>query len=360
MTNRVKIMILERVERVRAYMRSQQLEQLVITQPQSIYYLTGEWVMPLDRLDALILTMDNISMLCYNLAVIEPENCKTVIYNDMGRALPCLFEMLERVPTGVDGGMPTRFSLPLMHELEGIKVEVSDCVERARMIKDGDEIKRLAHASELTDQVFNRAFLRVTEGMTEIDIARIFTDEFSACGAGVFPGLPMVAIGAGTADPHHSTDSAKLRQGDAIMVDTGMRIDGYYSDTTRTVFLGLPNDEQRRVYQTVLEANMAAIDAIRPGALLWDVDAAARNVINRAGYGEYFTHKTCHGVGIDFHEAPTCRDDNPVVLEQGMAFSVEPGIYLPGKFGVRIEDLAIVTPEGALIVTHCDKALTVL
>lgn len=358
--NRVTNMNADRVERVRAHMRAQHIEQLVITQPQSIYYLTDEWVMPLDRLDALILTLDSASMLCYNLAVIEPANCKTVIYSDMGQALPCLFELLKRVPTGVDGGMPARFGLPLIEALSGVRVEVSDCVERARMVKDADEIALLAHASELTDTVFKRAFGRVAAGMTETDIAHLFADEFAACGAGIFPGLPMAAVGAGTADPHHSTGSARLQNGDALMVDTGMRIDGYYSDTTRTVFLGLPGAEQRRVYQTVLESNMEAIAAIRPGALLWDVDAAARRVIARAGYGEYFTHKTCHGVGIDFHELPTCRDDCPVVLEPGMAFSVEPGIYLPGRFGVRIEDLAIVTPDGARIVTHCDKALTVL
>lgn len=350
----------KRVERVRAQMRAQQIEQLIVTQPQSIYYLTGEWVSPLDRLDALVLTHDSASMLCYNLAVIEPENCKTVIYSDMGRALPCLFELLRRVPTGIDGGMPARFSLPVAQELAGTPVKACDCVELARMVKDEDEIERLKYASEQTDRVFERAFARAKPGMSEEEIARVFAQEFEAVGAGVFPGLPMVAVGAGTADEHHSTGKARLRMGDALMSDTGMRMNGYYSDTTRTVFMGAPSDEQRRVYQIVLEANLAAIDAIRPGALLWDVDAAARRVITRAGYGEYFTHKTCHGVGIDFHELPTCRDDCPVVLEPGMAFSVEPGIYLPGKFGVRIEDLAIVAPGGAQIVTHCNKALTAL
>lgn len=173
----------------------------------------------------------------------------------------------------------------------------------------------------------------------------------------MFPGLPMVAFGADTAEPHATTGAYRLKPGDAIMTDTGMRINGYYSDTTRTAFLGPMSDRQRRVYETVLRANEAAIEATRPGALLADVDRAARRVIERAGWGEYFTHKTSHGVGIDFHELPADRADCPVVLEPGMAFSIEPGIYLPGEFGVRIEDLAIVTPDGNLIATHCGKRL---
>lgn len=349
-----------RLERVRGLMRRRQLEQLIITQPQSIYYLAGEWVAPMDRLDALIITGDDVRMLCYNLAVIEPENCKTVIYSDMGRALPCLMELMERVPTGIDGGMAARFCLPLIEAMPEVRFTASDCVDAARMIKDADEIERLIYASELTDRVFRDSFARIEAGMSERELARVFCERFEAEGAGVFPGLPMVAFGANSAEPHASTGTYRLRPGDAIMVDTGMRINGYYSDTTRTAFLGSASDRQRRVYDTVLRANEAAIAAARPGALLSDVDRAAREVISRAGLGEFFTHKTSHGVGIDFHELPTDRDDCAVVLEPGMAFSIEPGVYLPGEFGVRIEDLAIVTFSGNIIATHCDKQILVI
>ena len=134
-----------RLERVRGLMRRRRLEQLIITQPQSIYYLTGEWVAPMDRLDALIITGDDVRMLCYNLAVIEPENCKTVIYSDMGRALPCLMELMERVPTGIDGGMAARFCLPLIEAMPEVRFTASYCVDAARMICDALKDRVVIH-----------------------------------------------------------------------------------------------------------------------------------------------------------------------------------------------------------------------
>lgn len=353
-------MNISRIERVRKLMRERDLEQLIITQPQAIYYLTGQWVAPMDRLDALVVTQYDVRVICYNLAIIDAPDCKTIVYDDMSRALPSLKEVMLNVPTGIEGDMSARFCIPLMEDMCDIRFTSSNCVDVARMVKDEDEIERLAYASALTDDVFRESFARVEVGMTERDLAKVFCERFEAHGAGVFPGVPMAAFGPGTADPHASTGDRRLKSGDAIMVDTGMRINGYYSDTTRTAFFGEVSDEQRRVYDIVLRANEAAIAAVYPGALLNDIDSAAREVISRAGYGQYFTHKTSHGVGIDFHEMPSVRADQQIVLEPGMAFSIEPGIYLPGKFGVRIEDLAIVDAQGVNIVTHCDKALIVI
>jgi Xaa-Pro dipeptidase len=145
-----------------------------------------------------------------------------------------------------------------------------------------------------------------------------------------------------------------------VLVDTGKRINGYYSDTTRTVFFGQCTKEQQEVYDIVLRANAAGIAAIRPGIDFREVDQAARKVIEDAGYGECFFHKTCHGIGIDYHERPTDRSDASYILQEGMAFSVEPGIYLEGKFGVRIEDLLIVTADGSRTATHCPKKLEII
>lgn len=353
-------MNIPRIERVRKLMRESGLEQLIITQPQAIYYLTGKWVSPMDRLDALVLTQYDVRIVCYNLAVIDVPNCKTIVYDDMSRALPSLKEVMLNVPTGIEGDMSARFCIPLIKDMRDIKFASSNCVDVARMVKDEDEINRLKYASALTDDVFRESFARIEAGMTERDLAKVFCERFEAHGAGVFPGVPMAAFGSGTADPHASTGDRRLKSGDAIMVDTGMRINGYYSDTTRTAFCGEISDEQKRIYDIVLRANEAAIAAVHPGALLNDVDSAAREVISKAGFGQYFTHKTSHGVGIDFHEMPSVRADQQIVLEPGMAFSIEPGIYLPDKFGVRIEDLAIVDAHGVNVVTHCDKSLMVI
>ena len=144
------------------------------------------------------------------------------------------------------------------------------------------------------------------------------------------------------------------------MVDTGKRIDGYYSDMTRTVFFRSATDEQRRVYDIVLEANLAAIAAVKPGVPLADIHQAAADVIARAGYGAYYPHRTSHGIGIDYHEEPFDVAGRRLPVEENMCFSIEPGIYLPGRFGVRIEDLVVVTPEGCSLLNHAPKAFEVV
>ncbi|MBQ8654711.1 MAG: aminopeptidase P family protein [Clostridia bacterium] len=353
-------MIQERLERVRARMRAHGLDQLIITQPQAIYYLTGLWCNPMDRLDALIVTQERCRMLCYVLAVIEPEDCEVSIYSDTGVTNPRLSDLLESGVTGVDGYMHSRFLLPLMQLRPDLHMRVSSCVEEARMIKTDAEIALLRRASEVTDDVFADAFSKIREGMTELELGAVFSDSFLAHGVGRFAGDPMVCFGAGSSEPHHTPGNARLKPGDAICVDTGKRIDGYYSDMTRTVFFRSASEEQRKVYQVVLEANMAALSLIRPGVLLSDIHEAACKVIRDAGYGDYYPHRTSHGIGIDFHEEPFDVVGRALPVEEGMCFSVEPGIYLPGRFGVRIEDLVVVTRDGYSLLNHSPKELTII
>lgn len=353
-------MIQNRLERVRAAMKRHGLAQLIVTQPQSMYYLTGLWANPMDRLDALIITQEHCRALCYVLAVIEPEDCEVTIYSDTGETLDRLSALLEGGDTGVDGYMHSRFLLPLQKLRPDLRLHVSSCVEETRMIKDEEEIARLRYASEVTDSVFADALPRLTEGMTEIELGQLFSDSFERHGVGRFAGNPMVCFGAGSAEPHHSPGDARLKPGDAVSVDTGKRINGYYSDMTRTVFFRSCSEEQRRVYQTVLEANMAALEQVRPGALYSDVHRAACRVIAEAGYAEFYPHNTSHGIGIDYHEEPFYSNRIPITLQEGMCFSVEPGIYLPGRFGVRIEDLVVVTRDGFSRLNHASKDLTII
>lgn len=353
-------MLDNRVQRVRARMKMHGLEQVIITQPQGIYYLTDEWVEPHDRLDALVVTLEDCRMLCYNLAVIRPKDCEVSIYSDVGETVERLSALLDARPTGVDGWMHSRFLLPLMRLRPDIRLEVSSCVEEARMYKEPDEIARLRVASEVTDQVFADAFGRLREGMTELELGAVFSDCFAAHGVGRFQGDPMVCFGAGSAEPHHAPGNARLKPGDAVCVDTGKRVNGYYSDMTRTVFFRSVSDEQRRVYEVVLEANLAALAAVRPGVPIADIHEAAMDVIRRAGYGEYYPHRTSHGIGIDYHEEPFDVGGRRLPVEEGMCFSIEPGIYLPGRFGVRIEDLVVVTRDGCSLLNHAPKELSVI
>lgn len=353
-------MLENRLARVRERMREHGLEQIIITQPQGIYYLTDMWVEPHDRLDALIVTHKACRMLCYNLAVIEPGDCEVSIYSDTGETVSRLSALLEEVPTGVDGYMHSRFLLPLMALRPDLKCAVSTCVEEARMIKTPDEVQRLRRASEVTDQVFAAAFQRLREGMTELELGAVFSDCFAEAGVGRFHGDPMVCFGPGSAEPHHAPGEARLKPGDAVMVDTGKRIDGYYSDMTRMVFFRSVTEEQRRVYDVVLRANEAAIAAVKPGVPIDRIHQAAVDVIAEAGYGAYYPHRTSHGIGIDYHEEPFDVGGRCLPVQENMCFSIEPGIYLPGRFGVRIEDLVVVTKDGCSLMSHAEKGLVVI
>lgn len=353
-------MIQNRLDRVRAQMRAHGLEQLIVTQPQAIYYLTGLWCNPMDRLDALVITHERCRMLCYVLAVIEPEDCEVTVYSDTGATIPSLSGLLEGGVTGVDGYFQSRFLLPLMQLRPELPLRVSSCVEEARMRKTDEEILLLRRASEVTDDVFADAFGQLREGMTELELGAVFSDSFLAHGVGRFAGDPMVCFGAGSAEPHHTPGNAPLRPGDSVCVDTGKRVDGYYSDMTRTVFFRSVSEEQRKVYEIVLEANLAALSIIRPGVLMSEIHEAACKVIRDAGYGDFYPHRTSHGIGIDYHEEPFDIVGRPLPVEEGMCFSVEPGIYLPGCFGVRIEDLVVVTRDGYSLLNHAPKELTVI
>lgn len=341
-------------------MRESGLPQIVITQPQAIYYLTDMWVDPHDRLDALVVTQHGCRMLCYVLAVIEPDDCDVTIYDNTALTVERLASLLDACPTGVDGYLHSRFLLPLMAQRPDITFSVSACVEDARMIKEPDEIERLRYASEVTDLVFADAFAQLREGMTELELGGIFSDCFEKRGVGRFHGDPMVCFGASAAEPHHRPGDVRLKPGDTVSVDTGKRVNGYYSDMTRTVFFRSVTPEQREVYEVVLAANLAALAAIKPGVPLGDIHRAACDVIERAGYGDFYPHRTSHGIGIDYHEEPFDVQGQILPVREGMCFSVEPGIYLPGKFGVRIEDLVVATKTGYSLLNHAPKELTVV
>lgn len=350
----------ERLERVRAAMRRHSLDQIIVTQPQAIYYLTGLWCNPMERLDALVITENCCRMLCYVLAVIEPEECEVSVYADTGVTVQRLSELLDSGRTGVDGFMGSRFLLPLMQQRPDLVLSVSSCVEEARMIKTEDEIRRLRRASEVTDEVFGEVFSCLREGMTERELCGILLDCFAQRGVARTSGTPLVSFGEGSADPHHEPCENRLKKGDTVWIDVGRRIDGYHSDMTRTVFFGSCSGEQQKIYETVLAANQAGLDAVRPGALISDIHEAACRVIRGAGYGAYYPHRTSHGIGIDCHEEPFDVVGRALELQEGMCFSVEPGIYLPGRFGMRIEDLVVVTKDGYSLLTHYPKRLTVI
>jgi len=204
-----------------------------------------------------------------------------------------------------------------------------------RMVKSPDELALMRRAVAVALPRFQRAFASLKPGKTEAEISTYFGGE------------NVVQFGPSSAMPHGASGPAQLSRDQAVLIDAWDRPDGYYYDITRSTWFGKPTDEYRTIWSVVLEAQSAAIDRAAPGVPCDEVDAAARRVIEKAGYGEYFTHRLGHGLGIDVHEPPYMVGHDHTVLEPGMTFTSEPGIYLPGKFGVRIEDDIVVTERGA-------------
>ncbi|MCW2949629.1 MAG: Xaa-Pro dipeptidase [Thermoleophilia bacterium] len=235
---------------------------------------------------------------------------------------------------------------------------VEGVVAALRIVKDADEISAVRRASELLVGAYELVTSIGLEGRTEGEVAWQIERQLREAGASALSFESIVASGARGAFAHHSPSDAVIPSDTLVTVDIGCIVDGYCSDCTRTFAVGNPSDELRTIYAVTLEAQLAALEAVRPGAVGKDVDAVARDVIDAAGYGDRFGHGLGHGVGIDIHEAPRLARTSDDVLETNMLVTVEPGIYLPGIGGVRIEDLVVVTETGNERLTSFTKELT--
>jgi Xaa-Pro aminopeptidase len=222
-----------------------------------------------------------------------------------------------------------------------------------RMRKDSIEYARLKHNAAIADRAMQAAFSAIRPGMTENQVADVIKAHFTTEGAA--PQFWIVGAGANGAFPHHSASNREIAEGDAIVIDIGGRSQGFPSDITRMAVVGMAPEGYGEIHAIVEKAVRAAMKAARPGALASDVDAAARGVITDAGYGEYFVHRTGHGLGIDIHEPPYITATSDTVLEEGMVFSIEPGIYLPGRFGIRLEDIVILREDGPEILSSLPR-----
>jgi len=250
----------------------------------------------------------------------------------------------------VDETMWARFTHLLESHLPNATFGLADeLLSALRIRKDDTELAALDAAATAADQAMTaiRRLGSDAVGMTEADLAARIEAELTAAGGESLSFEPIVGSGPNGAMPHHTHGDREIAAGEPVVLDFGTRVDGYPSDQTRTVvFDGEPSEEFRQVHSVVRDAQQAAIDTIEPGVTAGAVDAAARRRIEQAGYGEQFIHRTGHGVGLSVHEAPDIVDGSECLLEPQMVFSVEPGVYLPGAFGVRIEDLVVVTEGG--------------
>ena len=259
----------------------------------------------------------------------------------------------------IDEAMRSHFALLLLESLSNPTYEfTASTVGTLRMRKDQDEFVNLKENALIDDRAMLTGFAAIKEGVSEIEIGEAINNHFISEGAK--PQFCIVGSGPNGAFPHHHTGDRKVKQGDAVLIDIGGRKGTFPSDMTRMSVLGEPPEGYLEIHEIVERAVQAALSVAKPGVMAKEVDAAARNVIAEAGYGEFFVHRTGHGLGIDIHEPPYITATSEVVLDEGMVFSIEPGIYLQGKFGVRLEEIVILRNDGPEILSELTRNLNII
>lgn len=241
-----------------------------------------------------------------------------------------------------------------------ITEELSAAIEEIRIVKEISEVEKIKAAQKIAEDAFDHILSFIKEGMTEKEVSLELDFYMLSHGAEAVSFETIAVAGKNSSMPHGVPGDYKIQKGDFLTLDFGATVDGYHSDMTRTVCIGEPSEKQKEVYETVLKAQCAALDALKDGITGVDADKIARDVIENAGYGKNFGHGLGHGVGVEIHEAPRISPKAPHTLKTGHVVTVEPGIYLPGEFGVRIEDMALITENGCENLTSCKKELIIL
>jgi Xaa-Pro aminopeptidase len=353
-----------RVERLAAAIRELELDALFVTRLPNVRYLTG-----FTGSNAQALVRADADVVFYTDGRYEEQSRHEVPDAERVIFLDGVTPVERHVAGGVgrlgveDTGVTYRGWRRLEERLEGIELVATDAVvERFRRVKDPDEVAALGTAQAAADDAFEQVILggALREGVTERELAIAIEAAMREAGADDKGFDTILAFGENAAEPHHHPTDRPLARGDVVKVDFGSRAAGYHSDMTRTVAFGEPGERFRELHAIVAAAQRAGIDAARPDASLRAVDGAARRVIEEAGLGDAFPHGLGHGVGLEIHEAPMfhrlATDDLPL----GAVVTVEPGLYVPGLGGVRIEDMVEITADGAREIPRSTKELVVL
>ena len=353
-----------RVARIMAELEKSGVRQMLIVDPMSIYYLTGVWNAPFERFYGLLLKKDGGHKFFLNNLFTIPQDVgvEKVWYSDTDPVMEIVARYIDpAAPLGVDKDLKARFLLPLMEmgAATGF-VNTSLAIDTVRGIKDEEEQEKMRIASAINDAAVTKLKSFIRAGVTEKAVADQLLNIYLELGADGFSFEPLIAFGPNAADPHHSPDDTVLKEGDVVLFDIGCIKDGYCSDMTRSFYFGSVSDTHREIYETVRAANEAAIAKVRPGGPLKELDLAARDLITAKGYGPQFNHRLGHFIGLSEHEFGDVSCVNETKAVPGMIFSIEPGIYLTGDTGVRIEDLVLVTEDGCEVLNHAPKTLEIL
>lgn len=365
------MMLKEKLSRVMDLMKDTEMDILCIGPSPDLEYLTGLHPLHDERFKALFIFKDG------RYFYISPELCleetkealgdevKVFTWGDPQGFLKAIEEAdefygLKNSAIAVNEAVRAVDVIEMGKILNARFLNGCWVMEGIRVIKTDEEVENLRKAAFIADNVAFEIINYIRSGMTEREIKEIIEKMLINKGGEEIAFETIVASGPNSSKPHYNNYGRRIEKGDVIVLDFGCRVGGYCSDISRTVFIGEPTEEQKNIYHVVLEANERGEKAVREGVTAEEVDRAVRNVIKKAGYGEFFFNRVGHGIGVGVHEAPYIMEGNKTVLRSGMAFSVEPGIYIPGRFGMRIEDIVVVSKDGCEVLNKAPKDMRVI
>ena len=351
-----------RLKGIRRSIKKKALENFLVTDINNVHYLTG-----FSGSSGFLLITEKENFFVTDFRYKEQSEREVKGWDvviEMGNRIKIIQDLSKKNGIG-QLGFESSVSYEFFEKISCIGLSLiafKGLVERLREIKDSTEIESIKKAAERAEAAFLEVKPYVREGTSEISIALRLEERLRRKGCPNIPFEIIVASGPNSAMPHARPTGKKLNKGDLVIVDWGGEADGYYSDMTRTFLLkgGGDSGRKREIYQTVLDANQRAISSVSPGASSKKIDGAARDFIRKAGYSEFFGHGTGHGVGIQVHEGPRISWNQKRVVKENMVFTIEPGIYVPGVGGVRIEDMVLVQEKGPLVLTSLNKALEIV
>jgi len=351
----------ERVEKARSQLKASGADALYIFSSANMRYFSGARMGPSDRVAAFIISREAEPWFI----VPAFEGNRTKGAAALGEVIPWEEheDPFERIAStlkknGLGAAKVALDGETWLWVLEGLRRALPDVefvngerlINGCRMFKNAKELAYMERACAHAGQALTAAIADFKEGMTETEFAQLLSQKYKS-EAGVIGG-GLVQSGPRASDPHIHTGDRPIVRGDAVVLDTGTGVEGFHSDVSRTLMVGDVPEEVQKAWAALKDSQQAAFDAIRPGATCESIDAAARRWLDERGYGEYFTHRLGHGIGFEGHEAPYLVKGNTLKLEPGMTTTVEPGIYVPGRFGMRIEDDIAVTDDGCRILSH--------
>ncbi|MFD3445322.1 M24 family metallopeptidase [Microbacteriaceae bacterium 4G12] len=362
----------QRLQNLAQWLQQQDIEAAFITSTPNVFYVSSFQCEPHERLLGLFVFQEKEPILiCPNMETAQARNAgweyEIIGYSDTDNPWAMISNSLQA--RGIKGQTIAiekehlnieRYEQVLSLFPNASFVAAEAKLHELRLIKDEKELTILRQAAYMADLAVEIGVNEIQEGKTEMEILATIEYELKKKGISKMSFDTMVLTGANSALPHGNPGTNQIQSGDFVLFDLGVVIDGYCSDITRTVAFGDITDEQKRIYNTVLTAEQQAVEACKPGTPLNVLDRTARSIIEQAGYGQYFPHRLGHGLGISVHEYPSVTDANSSLLQEGMVFTIEPGIYVPSVGGVRIEDDVYITANGVEVLTKYPKELQII